>query len=165
VLVQAVAKTTTDVTLDFYFIPPDDRPYYDSLVALAAGDPRITFREAVPYPELVTTLNRYDVGLSVIAPVAFNHEWALPNKFFDFIQARIAVGIGPSPEMARIVAGYDLGFVARGFDADAVAAELDRLTPDLVAGWKANARRSARELSSEHQVEVLDAVVTEMLAG
>jgi hypothetical protein len=27
---------------------------------------------------------------------------ALPNKFFEFIQARLAVAIWPSPEMSKI---------------------------------------------------------------
>ena len=46
------------------------------------------------------TLNAHDVGVYVLPPVSFNHLWALPNKVFDFVQGRLALVVGPSPEMA-----------------------------------------------------------------
>lgn len=39
----------------------------------------------------------------MIPPATFNHIWCLPNKFFDFLQARLGIVTGPSPERARIV--------------------------------------------------------------
>lgn len=165
-MIEAVLKTTANVTLDLYFIPPDDDPdYYKMLLDLAAGDPRIVFRPAVAYSELVATLNTYDLGLSIITPSAFNHVWALPNKFFDFIQARLAIAVGPSPEMSRIVLEHDLGFVIEEFTSDALAKRLNSLTPEAVARWKSKTDASAYELSAERQAEVLGRVVRQLIEG
>ena len=53
--------------------------------------------------ELPRMANDYDVGLYLLPPTNFNQRYALPNKFFEFIQGRLAIAIGPSPEMAKLV--------------------------------------------------------------
>lgn len=162
VMIEAVKRTSTDVTLDLYLIK-DGSAYYDQLVALAGDDSRITFKEPVPYAELVQTLNGYDVGLSVIAPTTFNLAWCLPNKFFDFIQARLGVVVGPSPEMVRFVEQYGIGEVADDFGSDALTRVLDGLTPDRVTEWKNRSHANARALSSEEQVKIWGSVVDGIL--
>lgn len=163
VMIDAVKATRTAVTLDLYLIK-DGSEYYRSLVDRAGADPRITFQDPVPYAELVGTLNRYDVGLSVIAPTTFNLAWCLPNKFFDFVQARLGVIVGPSPEMVRFVDEYSIGSVARDFGAEALTEVLDTLTPELVESWKAASDRHARTLSSEEQVKIWGSVVDGVLS-
>ena len=83
----------------------------------------------------------------------FNNRWALPNKFFDYVQARLGVIIGPSPEMARVLTEHGFGAVAAGFTAADLAAVLDGLVPATVAGWKQASDASARALSGESQAE------------
>lgn len=164
VMVEAVRDTTAKVTLDLFLIDGGSA-YLAQLKALAGDSERIRFRDAVPYADLVSTLNGYDLGISVLPPVNFNHLWALPNKFFDYVQARLGVIIGPSPEMKRIVDEYGIGGVADDFSAESLARLLDRLTPEQVEGWKQNAQRHARELSSEEQVKVWGRVVKDLLAS
>ena len=53
--------------------------------------------------EIVDTIAEYDIGLFILSPINFNYYHALPNKLFEFIQARLAIAVSPSPEMARIV--------------------------------------------------------------
>ena len=106
-------------------------------------------------PEICRRLNQYDVGIYLLPPVNFNHEHALPNKFFEFIQARLAVAIGPSPEMARIVNEYSLGVIAASFEPKALAAALDQLTDESIRAYKLAAGRAARELNYEAAGRVL----------
>ena len=63
----------------------------------------------------VATLNAHDVGIHILPPVNFNNRWALPNKFFDYVQARLGVIIGPSPEMARVLTHARVRCRRRGF--------------------------------------------------
>jgi len=63
----------------------------------------------IPMNEIVTFTNAYDIGLFLSAPTTFNLKYALPNKLFEFVQARLAVAIGPSIEMRKIVEKYDCG--------------------------------------------------------
>lgn len=161
-MIEAVRETTADVTLDLLLL--DDRSaYLERLKKLAEGCDRIRFRDAVPYAELVATLNTYDVGISILPPVNFNHIHALPNKFFDYVQARIGVIIGPSPEMKRIVDTYGVGLVTEDFSLAALTRLLNELTLAKVEELKANSDRSAKELSSEEQVKVWGRMVERLL--
>ncbi len=151
-LVDAVEATSSPVSLDL-FLMPNDPGLLAELGARAAGSDRITLHDPVPYAELSSTLRAFDLGVHVLPPVTINNEWALPNKFFDYVQARLGVMVGPSPEMVRYVDEHGLGVVTSDFSVEAIAAALDRLTPGAVRGFKAAAHAAAAELSAERAVD------------
>lgn len=131
----------------------------ETLQAHAEGVPNVSFRDPVPYDDLVSTLNDYDVGVFLLPPTTFNNEMALPNKIFEYVQARLAVAIGPSPEIARIVRHHEVGVIADEFTADALREAIQSLTPAAVAHYKTNSHRAARELSAEAATQPwLDAI-------
>lgn len=162
VMIDAVMTTSANVTLDFYLVD-DGSAYMTALRERARASERITFNAPVPYAELVRTLNRYDVGLSIFAPTTFNLAWCLPNKFFDFIQARLGVIVGPSPEMERFVNEYKVGAVLPDFEAASLAALLETLDAAIVARWKAASASHARDLSSEKQSEVWGGIIASVV--
>ena len=113
---------------------------------------------------MVDTIASYDVGVYVLPPSGFNTEYALPNKFFDFVQARLGVIVGPNPEMAALVREHDLGAVTAGYDATNLTAVLDRLDPAEVARWKAGADDAARELAAENQMGAWSDAIAALVA-
>lgn len=162
VLVDAVKATRSDVTLDMYLMGND--PEYVALLRdRASSSDRIAFREPVPYAQLITRLNEYDVGVHVVAPTNFNNRWALPNKFFDYLQARLGIIIGPSAEMERILVENRLGAVAEGFDAESLTRALDALQAERVAEWKLHSDAAARPLSAERQVDIWSRAVAKLV--
>lgn len=152
VMIDGVEKSTTPVTLDLLLMP-NDEVYRDELRARCAGSGRVRVLDPVPYRDLVRTLNGYDVGVFVLPPVNVNYEWTLPNKFFDYVQARLGVIVGPSPEMAREVEARGFGAVTADFTAGKLASELDLLTPATVQHWRIASNANARQLSAEVQSE------------
>lgn len=146
---RAVAEAPEHLTLDLFLVPGEPS-YYAELVQLAEelGE-RITVHPAVPQPDLVRTLNRYDVGISVLPTTNTNNVLALPNKFFDYIQARLGIVIGPSADMERILAEEDLGVVTADEYQDSIRRALSGLDRDTVARWKSNANACARTYSAE----------------
>ena len=151
-------------SLDLMLVPTSPR-YLDELKRLAAPDPRIRFVPPVPLQELIPATSRYDVGLYLLRPSSFNNLHALPNKFFEFIQARLAVAIGPSPEMARIVREFDCGVVAPDFAPASLAGLLERLSPADIDRMKAGANRAARARNAEGNAARLRAIVAATLEG
>ncbi|MCO7274286.1 glycosyltransferase family 1 protein [Cellulosimicrobium cellulans] len=153
-MVRAVASSTADVRLTL-FLTGNDPAYVAELRTLAEGlGGRVRVEDAVPHDELLAVVNSYDVGIHVLPPTVTNNALALPNKFFDYVQARVGVVVGPTPAMAGLVREHGLGAVTDGFDADAIRAVVDELTPERVAGWKRAAAAAARELSAEAQLPV-----------
>lgn len=151
-MIDAVESSTAEVTLDLYLTRNDPR-YMDELRRRCSASSRCTLHDPVPYDELIETLSAYDVGVFVLPPVNFNYLWALPNKLFDFVQARLGIITGPSPEMAAIVSGHSLGAVTADFTAAALQRVLDELEAGTVDEWKRAADRAAHPLSSEGEVE------------
>ncbi|GAA3897848.1 glycosyltransferase [Microbacterium invictum] len=164
VMAEAVEAASNDVTLDFY-LTANDPPYLQELKDLAAESERITVHDPVPYAQLAGTLQAYDVGIHVLPPINFNNKLALPNKLFDYVQARLGVLIGPSAEMVYYVHQYDLGEVAADFERDATKSAVERLTPESVARFKANADAHAVELAGERQVDIWVEVIDGLMAG
>ncbi len=161
ILIKAVNKSAIPLEMDMYLMP-NDAVYLEELTQQAQGT-RVRILEGVAYDQLINTLNNYDVGFYVLPPVSTNHEYALPNKFFDFIQARLALVIGPSKEMRRIVDRYELGVVTDDFSFAASVRALDSLTAEHVGQWKANANRHSWRLSAQKQVRVWADLVREMV--
>ncbi len=137
--------------------------YIDELRQRAGSDPRIRFLPPVAMESICRTLNDYDVGVYLLRPDNFNHRHALPNKFFEFVQARLAVAIGPSPEMKALVDRFRCGLVARSFDVADLAESLRNLTSDELQRLKVASHFAAAELSFEHDGARLKAEVEWLL--
>ncbi len=148
--------------LDLLLVP-GSQAYIARLQELARPDPRIRFLPPVPMRELVVFSSRYDVGLFLVPPTTFNLRHALPNKFFEFIQARLAVAIGPSPEMARLVKEHDCGVVAADFEPRSFAEVLGQLDHTQLNHYKQRSHAAARTLSAEPNKALLLDVVTGLL--
>ena len=162
-MIRAVAGASSSVTLDLYLVDTDPA-HLRELRELAEADDRVTIHDPVPADELVETLAGYDVGVFQVPPVTFNLEWTLPNKFFDFVQARLGIIVGPTPEMARLVEEHGLGAVTAGFAPEDLTAVLDALDPAAVATWKSHADAAARELSAENQTAAWSSAVSALAA-
>jgi glycosyltransferase involved in cell wall biosynthesis len=141
-------------TLDFMLVP-SSREYLDRLKVKASSNNRIRFLDPVPMQDIPKTCNMYDIGVYLLPPVSFNSKFALPNKLFEFIQARIGVAIGPSPEMARIVKKYKCGVVADDFSPINLAAKLNALTADQVLYFKNKSHAAAKELCAEANAQTI----------
>jgi hypothetical protein len=153
VFIEAMRDAPEGVELDLIVVP-NEPGYVDELKQLSSDVPGIRFREPVPYTELVDTLADYDVALAFLPPTNFNLAHALPNKFFEAVQARLGLIIGPSPEMAAILTEHGLGLVTRDFEVASLRAALRGLTAAEVSSWKQAAHAAARSLSAEAQSAV-----------
>lgn len=151
-MIQVFLRLPDRFSLDLYLVPAGDGgAHLAELKALAGGDRRVRFNEPVRPDELPAVLSAYDMGVFWIPPTHTNARLTLPNKFFDFVQARIGMAIGPSAEMVRELEAYGLGVVSNSFEPDELARSLAQLTSSEVNSFKRAAERAARDLSFEAQ--------------
>ena len=115
--------------------------------------------------QLVAFSAGYDVGLFLLPPTNFNYRMALPNKFFEFMQARLAIAIGPSPEMARIVRQFDCGLVADSFDPKELAGLLNACSHEDFDRMKDGADRAATVHNAEANEGLFLSMVEDLLRG
>lgn len=159
-MIDAVVRLDDRFTLDLFLVAAGDGgAYLRELEQRAAGCERIRFLPPVAPAALPETLNRYDVGVFWIPPTHTNARLTLPNKFFDYVQARLAIAIGPTIEMQRLVEQHGLGVVSRGYAVDDCVATLETLTPARIRAFKTASDRASRELSFETDAETIRGLV------
>ncbi len=149
--------------LDLMLVPNYQREYFNKLQAMVEKRKNVRILPPVSFEEIIPFSAQYDIGFYILKPANFNHLYALPNKFFEFIQARLAIAIGPSPEMARLVQEYNLGIIAKDFSAKEMAKSLNALTKEQILQYKENANQTAKILNAEKEGEKLLGVLEEVL--
>lgn len=110
---------------------------------------RVRFEDPVPVEQIAGHINQYDVLVMFYPPVNRNLEFALPNKLFEALQARLALVMGESVMMTEIVDEYGNGVIVQGWTSDDLALALTSLTSERVKTMKANSDRAARAISAE----------------
>lgn len=158
VLIDAMSGLEAHASIDL-FLTPNDTGYLAALHESADARENVHVHPPVPYDELLAMLNRFDVGVHLLAPTNFNNRFALPNKFFDYVQARLALLIGPSPEMERLLRQGDLGLVTDDFTVESLRRAIASLSPEDVRRWKDNSDAHAHELSAEAQTATWRAAI------
>lgn len=151
-------------SLDFILMPGAPG-YLDKLKRMAKGLECVRFLPPVPMETLPQFINQYDLGLYLLPPNSFNNAHTLPNKFFEFIQARLGVVIGPSSEMAHLIKRYGFGVVADGFDPVSLAQTLNGLTADDIIHYKQRANVAAHDLCFEQNAKIILDVVEQALSA
>ena len=160
-MINCMSMLDIRFSLDLYLVGKGR--YFDKLKVLAQATPRVCWHAPVPMDTLSRVSNTYDVGLFLVPPSTFNLRHCLPNKFFEFVQARLAIAIGPSPEMASIVDKYDTGIVAEDFSAEALARKLNTLTTVDIMRFKQNAAKAAEIYNAEASMKILEGVLQKVL--
>ena len=147
-----------------FMLVKSDPEYYGYLTKISRTYKNIRFIEPVSFSEIINTLNNYDIGIFLLLPDIFNYKYALPNKLFEYIQARLAIAIGPSIEMVKIVERYNLGIYSEDFFPESLAKRIAQITPEKIMEYKKNADKYAKELSAEENINMIRSIVAE-LAG
>ncbi|HEX5169193.1 MAG TPA: hypothetical protein VFW11_08450 [Cyclobacteriaceae bacterium] len=132
------------------FASSKTKSYIQDLKSSVEHHSRIRILPELPSEQVVEFINQYDIGVFLIPPVNFNYANTLPNKLFEYIQARLAVAIGPTPEMAEIVKKYKIGVVSEDFNALSLASQLNAVTRESLLQFKGNSSIAAKDLCAEN---------------
>ncbi len=148
-MIEAAISLGPGYTLDLYLVKArDGGKYWDTLKAVAAGSNSVTFHDAVPPADLSSTMNKYDIGIFSLPPRTTNHKLMLPNKFFDFLQARLAIVFSPSPETSTLIEKHGLGRITGDFSAESLKDAVKSLSREEIQQCKNNSDKAASILSS-----------------
>lgn len=123
----------------------------------------VSIKEPVAFSEIVPMLTKYDLGIYLLPQDVINHQYALPNKFFEFIQARLGIVISPSVEMGELVEAHGLGLVSCNSSIQSVVDCIRSITAEDILKFKRAANSAASVLNAEKEWSQLAGLVERQL--
>jgi glycosyltransferase involved in cell wall biosynthesis len=139
--IHACSATKNNIELHFYLV--GDPEYIEELKKECSENLKIWIHDPVPFEEIHSTLIQYDLGWCYFSPTTENISRALPNKYFDYIQAGLGVICGPNPDMIRESMPWGFGIFTQEFSR----VELVQLLDSLSATKIEEAKKAARDAS------------------
>jgi len=118
---------------------------------------KVQFLGRLPIDELVQLTPQAHLGLSVEEDLGLNYRYALPNKLFDYIHARVPVLVTNLPEMAALVKSYRIGEITNTLEPKVLAEKMKEMLiyEAKQAEWKQNLETAARVLTWENEKGIL----------
>jgi len=110
---------------------------------------RVHLAPPVPMTQLVTEASAFDVGLFALPGYSRHNRYALPNKFFEYTMAGLALCVSDLPEMAHLAKHYSLGVLIPDLTPEAIAIAINGLDRASIDRYKQHALAAAKELCWE----------------
>ena len=163
-MIDAFRHLGGKATLDLMLVP-NKQWYYTRLKQYAATTSNVRVIEPVAMPDIVPAISGYDVGVFLLPDNTFNHKHVLPNKIFEYIQARLAIAVSPNPDMADLVKNHSLGVVARDYTPESLAQAIAGLSRESIDQYKANAHAAAQEMCWQSNVALIQKSLLKAISG
>lgn len=148
-MIEIVSNADTRFHLDLYLTGDE---IYRAELLTRANSSRVRILDPVPYDKLIDTLSNYDIGMCYIEPETINLKYCLPNKFFEFIQARLAIFIGPTIEMKKILENHSTGLVCSEFSVSTAVRYLNSIRVTEIDRQKNKSSQLAEIFSFEYEI-------------
>lgn len=118
---------------------------------------KVKFIGRLPMERLWKYTASANIGISIEENLGLNYKYALPNKLFDYIQARIPVIISDLPEMTNIVNRYNIGEILVERTPEKLAQIIQKMINEEGSGSKysSNLELAARDLCWEKEEDKL----------
>lgn len=108
---------------------------------------RLTIEPPVDFANIVSAANGADIGYFVQQDYSLQKRFALPNKFFEYVMAGLALCVSDLPEMAKLVTRYHCGRLVADADPRAIAEAINSLTREEIDRMKRASLAAAAELN------------------
>lgn len=122
------------------------------------GD-RVVLAPPVPMIELVREATHFDVGLFALPGHSQQNVHVLPNKFFEYTMAGLALCVSDLPEMTALLRQYQLGRLIPAVTPEAIAAAINGFDRAAIDACKARSLAAAKELNWEAEADRLFAAI------
>jgi glycosyltransferase involved in cell wall biosynthesis len=128
---------------------------------------RVIFEGPVPMTQLVARAASFDIGLFALPDYSSQNIYVLPNKFFEYVMAGLALCVSDLPEMSRLLQHYNLGVSIDSVTPEAIAVAVNKLDRRAIDAYKRNALEAAKELNWEAEgnafLQLCEASVSERI--
>ena len=145
-MVEAIRLLGKPYEMHFYLVGGEE----DKMkIEEASEGLRVFFHDPVSPDKIPETIAKHDIGVHLLKSDNLNNKYALPNKLFEYLQARLAIVSSPSEEMGDFIKSNRIGVVAAKCDAQHLAAAIKSVTVSDIIEYKKNSNKAAAEFCAE----------------
>lgn len=127
--------------------PADYLAALASRIESAGLDGRVVLAPPVPMIDLVREAARFDIGLFALPGHSQQNVHVLPNKFFEYTMAGLALCVSDLPEMTALLRQHDLGRLIPDVTPEAIAAAINGFDRAGIDACKRRALEAAKLLN------------------
>ncbi|WP_291547909.1 glycosyltransferase [Bosea sp. (in: a-proteobacteria)] len=124
---------------------------------------RVVLAPPVAMVDLVKEAAAFDIGLFALPGHSQQNFHVLPNKFFEYTMAGLALCVSDLPEMTALVRQHDLGHLIPEVTPAAIAKAINGFDHAEIDRCKANSLAAATslnwEVEADHYFRIVDRVV------
>jgi len=112
---------------------------------------RISLKSSVPFEKIIIETNKADIGILPHPPFKNENLVCLPNKFFEYIMAGLAIVSTPLNDVQELFTKYDLGKIFSETTPLGIAKTLNELDFEEIDRYKEKSLHAAKELCWENE--------------
>ena len=116
---------------------------------------RVVLAPPVPMTDLVREAAEFDVGLFALPGHSQQNVHVLPNKFFEYAMAGLALCVSDLPEMTAQLQRHGLGRLIEAVSPDKIAESINGFDRDGINACKARSLEAAKVLNWEAEADLL----------
>ena len=124
----------------------------------------ISFLSPVKMQEIIPFTNQFDLGILTLSPNNFNNANAMPNKFFEYIQARLGIITTPLPSLLPFISKYKMGICSTDFSIKSLTSCLNSLNLDQISKLKFASHQASKVLNDKQNQEKILKIMHSLLA-
>lgn len=147
------------------FASPEFEDILKQKVHLFGVGDRVRFLPKVPMRDMVRSASTADIGISTPPKTSKHNIYALPNKFFEYIQAGLALAVCDLPDMATYVRAHDMGILIADVSPEAIAMAINTLTPERIDYYKQQSLKASEILNWQSQQHHMVALYNDACDG
>ena len=115
----------------------------------------IYWHQKVSPLEYMKYIGSADWGIYLMENICLNHDFALPNKIFDYILGGLPVVVSNLKEMSKLVNEYEIGYTVDIEDIDRIVKLLEKFDKNTKEKFENNLKKVAKKYCWEEQEKVL----------
>ncbi|AWK61207.1 conserved hypothetical protein [Helicobacter cinaedi PAGU611] len=141
----------------------NQKGFLESFSQQAKSITSLQILQPVAMKEIIPTSLEYDIGLIPFKPTTFNLAHCMPNKLFEYLQARLAILSTPLQDMSHFLSTHQCGIITNGFESSDIFLALTKHTKDDIDRLKHNAHLVAQKWHLDMNLKILKNVLSDVL--
>lgn len=141
----------------------NQKGFLESFSQQARDLPALQILQPVAMKDIIPTSLEYDIGLIPFKPTTFNLAHCMPNKLFEYLQARLTILSTPLQDISHFLRTHQCGIITDGFESSDIFLALKNYTKDDIDKLKHNAHLAAQKWHLDMNLKILKNVLGDIL--